>query len=89
MNGIGDHKISDKIIIYGDDGMGYRERWQNSLQGSRWVTTHTTVESNHTSNTDFFCIKSWKNDGYENYFSSMGFLGQILLMNDLLYITTM
>ena len=54
MNGSGDHKISDKIIIYGDDGMGYRERWQNSLQGSRWVTTHTTVESNHTSNTDFF-----------------------------------
>ena len=26
MNGSGDHKISDKIIIYGDDGMGYRER---------------------------------------------------------------
>ena len=59
----------------------------NSQSSSRWVTTHTTVESNHTSNTDFFCIKSWKNDGYENYFSSMGFLGQILLMNDLLYIT--
>ena len=27
MNGSGDHKISDKIIIYGDDGIGiWRER---------------------------------------------------------------
>ena len=26
LNSSGDHKISDKIIIYGDDGMGYIER---------------------------------------------------------------